>query len=817
MAIENINDLESAEIRLNSNGELEDLFVAIFKNNTMNFTRFENLPIYTKYQVDNKVSAFEKDMTLKMQERSIINKIYIKSDENSNVSTSNNANGFQELRGTPNLVEHYLKIDQIADKLNKFAYKEIGVRYNISTTTGKHTESSGRNVIRQGNTTLIAGPDLEPSMLKPAFSKLDEQGNEITQENIFAREYHPWKDMKKVQISMDSSSYNYDMSIDNGGNYFTEVPLYYVDQRFIIEESYTVTGYDGNTYVKYRPLIDITGIWNAANPLSCIPKEYQTSNYSIGMYKWVCEYPLYGYRPASFFVKKINVVPEEDTGNHDPSLPRYVKTEIGGIEYYMLYKNYLEGNLLTDEIPVLYCMVEGNGEYNTKILTTKHYFSCYETSLEIVDNTEYAVSKPGKYQSTSASIGTFRDRVTNLGAEYSLIDMRGVTDFFGHLIDIEYSTLDSQKVCAGFTGGIYTKDSNIPLTQSNEGGDNFICNYRSVIYLYPNQIISVGTDLDSINRMNKAIYKYSRTLQLDVDFTLDMNTVYYRSNLVDGVPTYSTSYDDAIDSYEYYLGTIDGVGEIYAAKITTESELPSINNDISRLHQIYYNIENHCLYTPPMPSNSPKSHGILYRVYIDGTITENFKEGNVLYNNAWKTGSTDILSDRTGSICTDLSSDGDDKYHAFKWNWIENPYGNLYKFIDGIHISINETDGFDDPHSTIWYCDTPELYNSNTSNTNYTKLLSYICPEGKSTDRVNQLGFDPVIPWIQLPNSVGNNIYNNGYGLYPPEDVTSKKVYTIRWGGTWSTFSFSGLRLFSRYELSLQHAHTTTYIQKVGD
>ena len=41
MSIENINDLEAAEIRVNEEtGELEDLYLAIYKDDTMNFTKF---------------------------------------------------------------------------------------------------------------------------------------------------------------------------------------------------------------------------------------------------------------------------------------------------------------------------------------------------------------------------------------------------------------------------------------------------------------------------------------------------------------------------------------------------------------------------------------------------------------------------------------------------------------------------------------------------------------------------------------------------------------------------------------------------------
>ena len=257
MAIENINDLETAEIKVNDDGQIENLSIALYKDNVMNFTNIEKFPLYTKYQIDKKIKEFEKEMTLKMQEQNIINKIYIKDESGE-------------------LVESYLTLEQIAKKMNNIAYDEIGVRYNISTTNvnkikiGEFTSYIGQRIIKKGTDILLGGIDFDSNTLNVSFDKIIFGDHttypeySITKENDTFLNHYPWNKMKKVQISLDNSEYNYDLSRDNGGNYFTEVPLYYIDQRYIIEENYKdISPLNNSTVIRYRPILDITGIRNS--------------------------------------------------------------------------------------------------------------------------------------------------------------------------------------------------------------------------------------------------------------------------------------------------------------------------------------------------------------------------------------------------------------------------------------------------------------------------------------------------------------------------------------------------------------------------
>ena len=766
MAVDNINDLESAEIRINENGELDDLFIAVFKDNTMNFTKISNLPVYANYQIDAKIKDFEKAMTLKMQEQNIVNKIYTK-DPNSG-----------------DIVESYLTLEEIADKMNSNVYKEVGVRFNISATTGNHTTYTGKVLVRRGDTTLISGVDPEPTAMKPAFSYMNSEGEEIISENIFARDYYPWNSMKKMQISMDNTNYNYDMSIDNGGNYFTEVPLYYIKQQYIIEEQVTV---EGSTGVRYRPILDITGIWNSNNPLDCIPEKYQSSSYCIGMYKWVCEYPLYGYRPASFFVNKVNKLAEVDDGTYGVEAERYVKVNINNEDYFILYKKYLEGNLITEEVPVLYCLeaTDASG-YNNKILDPVHRFGCYEMSTETYDGKTVAVSKPGLNPRIGTTMASFRTYMKNLGKDYFMQDLRSRTDFYGHLMDIEYGTLHCQSVCNGFSGGIYNAAHTMPLTQT--AVTNMIILSGTVVdSIVPGQCISAGASLGSYTLINRAIYESSELLESNVNFSIDDSVNYYRSAITDGVPEYSTDASTALDDTIYYKANIDTVGDIYVAVISAESEVPTAQStDIGIQYQVYYCTANNYLYIPM----STVSKGRLYKVFLDREINKNLPSGTIVFNMSWITGSTDVISERNGTRAPSLTNT---KY-AFKWNWIENPYANIWKFIDGCHISHHETEGFDTPHNTIWVCDIPEYYNSDAAHTNYTKITSYVLP-GKE-GYCGQLGYDPLYPWVQLTSKIQSTIYSDYFYQNASATSSAGSSRCLFAGGYWTSGAFAGLRCF---------------------
>ena len=129
-----------------------------------------------------------------------------------------------------------------------------------------------------------------------------------------------------------------------------------------------------------------------------------------------------------------------------------------------------------------------------------------------------------------------------------------------------------------------------------------------------------------------------------------------------------------------------------------------------------------------------------------------------------KTGLCDNIDFRTATSGSD--------YVSFKWNWIENPYGNIYKYIDGFYINLEEDeDGYNLNsgklyENCIYVSNNPLLYTQE----NYSKYskLRYIMPSmffGENNARTSsngitsQLGYDSLYPWCQVTSKCGK--YDN--------------------------------------------------------
>ena len=193
--------------------------------------------------------------------------------------------------------------------------------------------------------------------------------------------------------------------------------------------------------------------------------------------------------------------------------------------------------------------------------------------------------------------------------------------------------------------------------------------------------------------------------------------------------------------------------------------------------------------------------GNIYEITIDDdpiTVTAS----HIVWNTRYNCGYTDESEFRT-SIAN--SQNSTNTYYPFKWNWIENPFGNIWKFIDGVHIK-HEADENGLLNNCIYVCDNPYLY-SNTFN-KYEKL-QYNCPSeflNSSNARttanahVEQLGYDPNYPWARLTAKVGSRANTvNGYGDYLSENTNTSSNSSSRCvlsGGRWNDGSAAGLRYF---------------------
>lgn len=128
--------------------------------------------------------------------------------------------------------------------------------------------------------------------------------------------------------------------------------------------------------------------------------------------------------------------------------------------------------------------------------------------------------------------------------------------------------------------------------------------------------------------------------------------------------------------------------------------------------------------------------GLLYRVeYADWGSQEKIGPGIVNDTSAHKTGETDAMVYHTGR-----ANSGDNA--AVQYRWIENPWGNVSEFIDGINVY----------GQSVYICTDPEIYTDDTD-TNY----PYSNIKLPTSGWIKGLGFSSVFPWAFIPNANGGS------------------------------------------------------------
>ena len=130
-----------------------------------------------------------------------------------------------------------------------------------------------------------------------------------------------------------------------------------------------------------------------------------------------------------------------------------------------------------------------------------------------------------------------------------------------------------------------------------------------------------------------------------------------------------------------------------------------------------------------------------------------------------------LLSGTTDSVVTTSgspTSNTDGKY-TMKYRGIENMYGNIYQFIDGINIQNNQT----------YIATNPSSYVSDTFTGAY-KTIGYV---NKNTNGyVTEMGYDSANPAIQLPTVTGTNTYGDYYYQTTSNNIALFGCYWNRGG-----------------------------------
>ena len=150
--------------------------------------------------------------------------------------------------------------------------------------------------------------------------------------------------------------------------------------------------------------------------------------------------------------------------------------------------------------------------------------------------------------------------------------------------------------------------------------------------------------------------------------------------------------------------------------------------------------------------------------------------GNVVSSRAWKTGMAD---DCKASISVYTANNG--KY-PFKFYGIENIWGHLWKFIQGVNIRDHQ----------VWVCADPTQYADDKFEEPY-KQLSYICPA--ENGYVKEMGYDARYPFAKFPITVGGSsaVY---YADYYYQSVGDRVAYV---GGRFDDGVCAGLRAWNVY------------------
>lgn len=164
---------------------------------------------------------------------------------------------------------------------------------------------------------------------------------------------------------------------------------------------------------------------------------------------------------------------------------------------------------------------------------------------------------------------------------------------------------------------------------------------------------------------------------------------------------------------------------------------------------------------------------LLYLVeFADWDSQKKIGRGNVDFaDSAINSGGTDSMIYHTGR------ASGTDGETAVQYRHIENPWGNVFEWIDGINFSAG----------TVYVCATPANYADNTAS-NYTQIGT----KAQSNGHIKSIGMTTDAPWAFFPTAVGGSettyvpdfaYYNSGWRV-------------LRVSGGWSSGGEAGLFYF---------------------
>lgn len=163
--------------------------------------------------------------------------------------------------------------------------------------------------------------------------------------------------------------------------------------------------------------------------------------------------------------------------------------------------------------------------------------------------------------------------------------------------------------------------------------------------------------------------------------------------------------------------------------------------------------------------------GLLYLVeFADWDCQEKISRGIVNDNAAHKTGETDAMVYHTGRAAGGLINTA-----AVQYRGIENPWGNVFEWIDGINVN----------NRVPYICTEPNSYADDTTS-NYTSSGITLPNSGW----IKGLGFSSAFPWALLPDTTGGGSATT----YIPDYINSSSGWSVLdVSGCYTNASIAGL------------------------
>ncbi len=155
---------------------------------------------------------------------------------------------------------------------------------------------------------------------------------------------------------------------------------------------------------------------------------------------------------------------------------------------------------------------------------------------------------------------------------------------------------------------------------------------------------------------------------------------------------------------------------------------------------------------------------------FDGAAV-NIAIGNIVYNTGWRSGFSSGIAASSGSLVS--NSDGK---HAHTYRRIENVWGNIYQFVDGLNVNANQA----------WVCPDADSFVSNLFASPF-EQLGYV--NHNADGYVTAMGWDAAHPYAALPTAItgsGTTYYSDYY-----YQATGQRIALL--GGIWTYGAIDGL------------------------